>query len=528
MPISNITNGESGSDTRTSLNQVINKVNDIEAAADVTDAGNVGPAIGGATVITTLGDTDQIPVVQSNVLKSLAYSALKTLLGAIYQAKATILGTLGGLANAAGVLTNNGSGTLSYTATSSGGNTDGSDQDKLVKFGNVGSITAVDRVKVVPYFSGAYYSELEDLGLNLVNASGNSVKLQPPSSTTSCIFRFPSSDVISKTLATEDGNISGTAGGLSSTLVVASGGTGQTSYTDGQLLIGNSTGNTLDKATLTAGSGISITNGAGSVTIAATGAGTGTVTSIAATVPSFLSVSGSPITTSGTLAITLSGTALPVANGGTGITAFGTGIATALGVNIGSAGAPVLYNGDAGTPSALNITNAIGYSSGASVGFSTQAAGLATATTTVVVGGATAPTAGQALIATSSTAATWQGIPWEMIVACSDETTALTTGTAKVTFRMPRAVTLSSVRLNVNTAPTGSVIIVDVKAGGTSIFSTKPQIATSAFTSVGGAVPGVLSTTSIADNAEITINIDQIGSTIAGAGLKVILIGTRA
>ena len=48
--------------------------------------------------------------------------------------------------------------------------------------------------------------------------------------------------------------------------------------------------------------------------------GTGTVTSVAATVPTFLSVSGSPITTSGTLAVTLSGTALPVLNGGTGVT----------------------------------------------------------------------------------------------------------------------------------------------------------------------------------------------------------------
>lgn len=48
--------------------------------------------------------------------------------------------------------------------------------------------------------------------------------------------------------------------------------------------------------------------------------GSGTVTSVAATVPTFLSVSGSPITTSGTLAVTLSGTALPVVNGGTGVT----------------------------------------------------------------------------------------------------------------------------------------------------------------------------------------------------------------
>ena len=46
----------------------------------------------------------------------------------------------------------------------------------------------------------------------------------------------------------------------------------------------------------------------------------GTVTSVAATVPAFLSIAGSPITTSGTLAITYSGTALPIANGGTGTT----------------------------------------------------------------------------------------------------------------------------------------------------------------------------------------------------------------
>ena len=54
--------------------------------------------------------------------------------------------------------------------------------------------------------------------------------------------------------------------------------------------------------------------------------GSGSVTSVAASVPAFLSISGSPVTTSGTLAITLSGTALPVLNGGTGVTtSTGTG-----------------------------------------------------------------------------------------------------------------------------------------------------------------------------------------------------------
>jgi hypothetical protein len=53
----------------------------------------------------------------------------------------------------------------------------------------------------------------------------------------------------------------------SGTLGVDQGGTGQTTYTNGQLLIGNTTGNTLTKATLTAGSGITVTNGTGSITI---------------------------------------------------------------------------------------------------------------------------------------------------------------------------------------------------------------------------------------------------------------------
>jgi hypothetical protein len=56
-------------------------------------------------------------------------------------------------------------------------------------------------------------------------------------------------------------------------LGVVYGGTGQTSYTDGQLLIGNTTGNTLAKATLTAGTGITVTNGAGTITIATSGGG---------------------------------------------------------------------------------------------------------------------------------------------------------------------------------------------------------------------------------------------------------------
>jgi hypothetical protein len=68
------------------------------------------------------------------------------------------------------------------------------------------------------------------------------------------------------------------ATGVTGSLAVVNGGTGQTSFTDGQLLIGNSTGNTLTKASLTAGSGVTITPGAGSIQISFTGPGSGDVT----------------------------------------------------------------------------------------------------------------------------------------------------------------------------------------------------------------------------------------------------------
>ena len=81
----------------------------------------------------------------------------------------------------------------------------------------------------------------------------------------------PTTLTASRTLTIPDAT--GTILQSGTAVTVAQGGTGQTSYTDGQLLIGNSTGNTLTKATLTAGSNVTITNGNGSITIAASGGG---------------------------------------------------------------------------------------------------------------------------------------------------------------------------------------------------------------------------------------------------------------
>ncbi len=114
-----------------------------------------------------------------------------------------------------------------------------------------------------------------------------------------------------------------------------------------------------------------------------------------------------------------------------------------------------------------------------------------------------------------------------IIVACSDETTAITTGTAKVTFRMPYAFTVTDVRASVNTAPTGSTILIDINEGGTTILSTKLMIDASEKTSTTAATPAVISDTTLADDAEMSVDFDQVGSTIAGKGVKVILIGHR-
>ena len=118
-------------------------------------------------------------------------------------------------------------------------------------------------------------------------------------------------------------------------------------------------------------------------------------------------------------------------------------------------------------------------------------------------------------------------VPIEIQAAASDETTALTTGTAKVTFRLPAAFTLTGVRASLTTAQaSGSIFTVDINMNGTSLLSTKLTIDNTEKTSTTAATPAVISTTALTDDAEITVDIDQIGNGSA-KGLKITLIGTR-
>lgn len=126
------------------------------------------------------------------------------------------------------------------------------------------------------------------------------------------------------------------------------------------------------------------------------------------------------------------------------------------------------------------------------------------------------------------TLATQSTIPVVIQLACSDESTALTTGTAKVTFRMPHAMTLTAVRASLNVAGTTSgITIIDINEGGTSILSTKLTIDLTEKTSTTAATPAVISDASLADDAEITIDIDAISGGATEKGLKITLIGNR-
>jgi hypothetical protein len=113
------------------------------------------------------------------------------------------------------------------------------------------------------------------------------------------------------------------------------------------------------------------------------------------------------------------------------------------------------------------------------------------------------------------------GQDW-FVIAVSDESTDLTDGPNKVYFRMPYAGTLLAVRASVNTAPTDANIEVEINEDGSPLLSTILSIDASEKTSTTAAVPAVISGTgALTDDAEITIDIDQVGSTIAGKGLKV-------
>ena len=386
----------------------ITKLDGIEAGADVTNFVNVASTISDTEAITTLADADKVPIVASGILKNIAYSALKTLLNAIYGLKSATLDQFADVTQTAGK-------TLSITESTT-----------LAGGSHSGTNTGDNAVN-------SNYSGLVSNATHIGDATG----------------------ATELTLATVNPNVGSFGSATAAPAVTVNA-----------------------KGLVTAVSTNTITPAVGS------------------------------------------------------ITGLGTGVATALAVNVGSAGATVVTGGALGTPSSGTLTNCTGLPVAGITASTSDALGVGS----LEIGNASDTTLARSSAGNLSiegnliyrAGGSFVGTPFEYSAAASDEATALTAGTSKLTFRMPCAMTITSVRASVGTAPTGSTLIVDINQNGTSILSTELSIDATEKTSTTAATPAVISDTALADDAEVTIDIDQIGSTVAGAGLKVTLLGTRA
>lgn len=113
-----------------------------------------------------------------------------------------------------------------------------------------------------------------------------------------------------------------------------------------------------------------------------------------------------------------------------------------------------------------------------------------------------------------------------IIVAVTGEAVAVAGGLAKLTFRMPYAFTLTGVRASLVAASSSGSVVIDINEGAGTVLSTKLSIDQGEKTSTTAASAAVISDAALADDAEITIDVDSAGT--GAAGLKVVLLGRRA
>ena len=109
-----------------------------------------------------------------------------------------------------------------------------------------------------------------------------------------------------------------------------------------------------------------------------------------------------------------------------------------------------------------------------------------------------------------------------MILSVTADNTDIQTGTGQFRFRLPFAMELYQIpRASLSTASSSGAVTVDINSGGSTIFSTNLTIDANETTSITAATPAVLSTTSIADDSQITIDVDGAGT--GARGLKITL-----
>jgi hypothetical protein len=115
-------------------------------------------------------------------------------------------------------------------------------------------------------------------------------------------------------------------------------------------------------------------------------------------------------------------------------------------------------------------------------------------------------------------------LPSDLIVALGDETTPITTGTAKVTVRAPRAMTLSKIKASLSTASTSGAPDFDVKKNGVTLFSTRVTIDATEKSSETAATAAVLASTAISADDELTFDIVTAGTGAKGAKITLVAV----
>jgi hypothetical protein len=280
----------------------------------------------------------------------------------------------------------------------------------------------------------------------------------------------------------------------------------------------NTTGSQSVTIKTTAGTGITVGNGE---YMALYCDGTNVIDAFDAVNLSRATITGGSITGITDLAVADGGTGASTLTDGGVLLGSGTGAITAMSVL--ADGEFIVGDGttDPVAESGATARTSMGVGTGDSPQLTGIELGHATDTTITRSAAGIIAVEGVAQAAATGVNATKQVIA----IALGDETTATAAATAVATFHMPYAFTLTDVKAGVTTAPTGSVLTVDINEAGSTILSTKITIDAGEKTSGTAATAPVISDSSLAVDALITIDVDGVGSTVAGAGLKVYLIG---
>jgi hypothetical protein len=388
-----------------------------------------------------------------------------------------------------------------------------------------------------------YASAINTLSKLAVGSSGQVLKVAAgvPSwatdtttgTVTSVALSAPAVFTVSGSPVTSTGTLALTYSGTA--LPEANGGTAQTTYTTGDFLYASGS-NTLSK--LAVGTTGQVLKVAAGVPSWATDTTTGTVTSVGLSAPAFLTVGGSPVTTSGTLALTYSGTAIPAVNGGTAQTTYTTG--------------DLLYASASNTLSKLAVgtsAQVLTVTAGVPTWATSSGSGTVTSVAQSFTGGLISVSGSP--ITTSGTlaltvAGTSGGIPYFSAASTWASSAALTqygviygggagaspVATANGTTGQVLTATTSGAPSWASPATSGTVTSVAVSGGTTGLTTSGGPITTSGTITLAGTLAPANGGTGVANNAASTLTISGAYATTltvtAATGVTLPTTGTLA